>query len=43
MVSTVTVTGLIFAAGCNQPGMLSTGTKTELIKTIGKIKIKPAT
>src|ERR1700726_2541376 len=38
----VRVTGLTFAKACSQPGMLVTGTKTELANTSGKMTTKPA-
>src|SRR6266851_7272116 len=38
----VSVTGLTFAKACSQPGMLDTGTKTELANTRGKMTTKPA-
>src|SRR5260370_3550872 len=41
-VSAVRVTGLTFATACSQPGMLATGTKTELANTRGKMTTKPA-
>src|SRR5260370_7692124 len=41
-VSAVSVTGLTLATACSQPGMLATGTKTELANTRGKMTTKPA-
>src|SRR5712692_5866894 len=41
-VSVVRVTRLTLAKACSQPGMLDTGTKTELANTTGKMTTKPA-
>jgi exodeoxyribonuclease V alpha subunit len=41
-VSAVRVMGLTLAKACSQPGMLATGTKTELANTSGKMTTKPA-
>ena len=38
----VSVTGLAFANGCSQCGMLKTGTNTELANTSGNRITKPA-
>src|SRR5262250_187467 len=40
--SAVTVTGLTLANAASQPGIVETGTNTELAKTSGKITTKPA-
>src|SRR5918911_4521734 len=40
--SAVSVTGLTFANASSQPGIVATGTKTELAKTSGKTTTNPA-
>src|ERR671934_740826 len=40
--SAVTVTGLTFAKASSQPGIVATGTNTELAKTSGKVTTNPA-
>src|SRR5919202_6468520 len=40
--SAVTVTGLTFAKASSQPGIVATGTNTELAKTSGNTNTNPA-